>query len=205
MTPVRRTWRASLSAHPLLVDLAVGLIAGLSATYVTNLAQGPLRHATPATVEWQEKRVRPGASSSLVAARQLATWIGVPATPRAEELFGAAIHIGVGTSWGPIYGILRRFLGLRASVAALSTGLAMSLILDEGLVPALGLSAPNGRYPIFTRLRGILAHLVYGAVAGLAAEGLGRLAGRPPGPADIATTSGTKSRLNPSGFAGDAT
>lgn len=46
----------------------------------------------------------------------------------------------------------------------------MSLILDEGLVPALGLSAPNRDYPAFTHIRGALAHLVYGAAAALAAR-----------------------------------
>lgn len=51
----------------------------------------------------------------------------------------------------------------------------MSLLLDELLVPALGLSAPSRDYPLFTRARGFVAHLVYGAVVALAAEGLGRL------------------------------
>ena len=60
----------------------------------------------------------------------------------------------------------------------------MSLILDEGLVPALGLSAPNHHYPAFTRARGFVAHLVYGAAAALTAEGVGRMVGRPPGGAE---------------------
>ncbi|MCA1694029.1 MAG: hypothetical protein LC749_04475, partial [Actinobacteria bacterium] len=78
---------------------------------------------------------------------------------------------------------LRRHGGLGPFGAGLVTGAAMSLVLDEGVVPALGLSAANRDYPAFTHVRGFLAHLVYGAAAALAAEGLGRLAGRPPGPA----------------------
>ena len=31
----------------------------------------------------------------------------------------------------------------------------MSLILDEGVVPALGLSAPNRDYPLLTHVRGL--------------------------------------------------
>ena len=40
---------------------------------------------------------------------------------------------------------------------------------------AYGATPPDDAY-----VRGLLAHLVYGAAAALAAEGLGRLVGRPP-------------------------
>ncbi len=56
----------------LLADIAVGLFAGLVATQVTNLAQGPLQRMMPDSVGQQEEQVRPGASSSLVAARKVA-------------------------------------------------------------------------------------------------------------------------------------
>ena len=65
-------------------------------------------------------------------------------------------------------------------------------MVDEGLAPALGLSAPNRAYPAATHLRGFLAHLVWGAAAALAAEALYRLTGtaprpgRPPNPAKAA-------------------
>ena len=44
-------------AQPLLVDIAVGLLAGLIATKATDLAQGPLRRATPDSVRRQEELV----------------------------------------------------------------------------------------------------------------------------------------------------
>ena len=59
-------------AETLLADIAIGLVAGAAATAVTNLAQAPLQWMTPARVERQEKRVRPGATSSLVAAQKVA-------------------------------------------------------------------------------------------------------------------------------------
>ena len=51
----------------------------------------------------------------------------------------------------------------------------MCLILDEGLVSTLGLSAHNQDGSGFTRARGVLAHFVYRAAA--AAEELGRMVG----------------------------
>ena len=55
-------------------------------------------------------------------------------------------------------------------------------MVDEGLTPALGLSAPNRAYPVATHLRGFLAHLVWGAAAALAAEAIYRLTGTAPDP-----------------------
>jgi hypothetical protein len=63
---------------PLLVDLAVGLAAGLFANWATDLAQGPLRRATPEGVRRREERVSPGPSSSHVAARRIAERLGRP-------------------------------------------------------------------------------------------------------------------------------
>lgn len=164
-------------AHPVWVDLGVGLAAGLVATLATNLAQGPLRRMTPERVQRRERRVRPGASSSLVAARKLCETMDVDPSPRRYALSGKAIHLATGMGWGPVYGLLRRYARLRPPAAALACGTAMSLILDECLVPALGLSAPNRRYPTLTHVRGLAAHLVYGAAVAAVAEGLGRALG----------------------------
>lgn len=168
------------AGQPAWVDVGVGLAAGLGATLVTNLAQGPLRRLTPEHVDRHEKRVRPGASSSLVAARKVCETMHVAPSPRRHALSGKAIHLATGMGWGPVYALLRRYAGLRPLPAALASGTAMSLILDECLVPALGLSAPNRRYPAFTHLRGLVAHLVYEAAVAVTAEGLGRALGRAP-------------------------
>lgn len=172
---------SEIPRHSVVVDIAVGLFAGLVATQVTNLAQGPLKRLTPDSVERHEKRVRPGASSSLVAAQKTARTLDVSLSRREEEIWGKTIHFATGIGWGPVYGLLRRYGGLQPVSAALGSGVAMSLILDEGLVPALGLSAPSHHYLTHTRARGFVAHLAYGIAVGLAAEGLGRLLRRPPG------------------------
>ena len=62
--------------------------------------------------------------------------------------------------------------------AALTSGVAMSLVLDEGLVPALSLSAPNHHYLPFTRARGFVAHLVHGIAVAVTTEELGRMTRR---------------------------
>ncbi len=56
----------------------------------------------------------------------------------------------------------------------------MSLLVDEMLVPALGLSPPNRAFPAVTHIRGFLNHLVYGAAAALTAEALYWFTGTAP-------------------------
>ena len=166
--------------QPLLVDAAVGLVAGLAATWATNLAQGPLRRATPDRVKRREARVSPGPSSSQVAARRIAERLGRPLDDRRLRPAAKAVHHGLGMAWGPVYCLLRRRGGMRPLGAGLAAGAALSLVVDEGLTPALGLSAPNRAYPAATHLRGFLAHLVWGAAAALAAEGIYRFTGTAP-------------------------
>jgi uncharacterized membrane protein YagU involved in acid resistance len=103
-----------------------------------------------------------------------------------------AVHHGLGMAWGPVYCLLRPPWRHAPPRRGLVAGAALSLVVDEGLTPALGLSAPNRAYPAATHLRGFLAHLVWGAAAALAAEALYRLTGttprpgRPPNPAKAA-------------------
>jgi hypothetical protein len=166
---------------PLLTDVAIGLAAGLFATWATDLAQGPLRRATPASVKRLEAQVSPGPSSSHVAARRVAEQLGRPVEDQRLRPVAKAVHHGLGMAWGPVYCLLRRHGGMRPLGAGLAAGAALSLVVDEGLTPALGLSAPNRAYPAATHLRGFLAHLVWGAAAALAAEAIYRLTGTAPG------------------------
>ena len=160
----------------LLLDIAVGLAAGLLATEVTNLVQGPLRSLTPKRARRQERRVFPVNSSSLAAAEKLAPLLPVVPTPETKEAVGVTIHFATGMVWGPTYGLLRRYASWHPLAAEAASGTAMSLILDEALVPQLGLSAPNHAYPVSTHLRGLAAHLVFGAALALAVEISGPLA-----------------------------
>jgi hypothetical protein len=48
--------------------------------------------------------------------------------------------------------------------------MTLFIVVDEGLTPALGLSAPDRAYPLSTHLRGFLGHLAYGAAVAATAE-----------------------------------
>jgi hypothetical protein len=48
----------------------------------------------------------------------------------------------------------------------------MSLLVDEGMTPLLGFSAPNRDYPLSTHIRGFAAHLAFGLGVAATAETL---------------------------------
>ncbi len=155
----------------LLIDVAVGLAAGLAATKMYGYAQQAFYRPMPRHVRRQEERARP-APSSQVAAEKTAESLGYSLDERQRELAGAAVHYGLGATWGPIYSLLRRHGGMQPLGAGFLTGATLSLIVDEGLTPVLGFSAPNRDYPALTHVRGFLNHLAYGAAVAVTAEAL---------------------------------
>ncbi len=166
----------------LLADVAIGLLAGLVATKATGLAQQALAWPTPEGVKRHEERIRPEPTSR-VAARKAAEGLGYRLDERRLRLATMGVHYGLGLAWGPVYGLLRRHGRMRPIPAALAAGAAMSLVVDEAAVPALGIGPPNRAFPAITHVRGFLNHLAYGAAAALTAEAAYRLTGTtPPSP-----------------------
>lgn len=161
-----------------LADVVVGLLAGLAATAVTTLAQDLTYRATPDRIRRREEEVRPGPSAQ-VAARRIAAEAGELLDDEEARQAGRLLHYAVGSGWGLVYTLLRR-QGVSPLPASLAAGLSLSLIIDEGLGPALGFSAPMESYPAFTHARGVVNHLVYGAAVGGVAEALYRLTGTEP-------------------------
>ena len=165
----------------LLVDVAIGCVAGLVATKVYGLVQEALYRPMPRDVKQREEQARPGPSSQ-VAAGKIAEGLSYPLDDQERELAGCAVHYGLGIAWGPIYGLLRRQGRMQPLGAGVLTGATLSLIVDEGLAPALGFSAPNSDYPALSHVRGFLNHLAYEAAVALTAEGLYRVTDTVPEP-----------------------
>lgn len=162
-------------------DVAIGVIAGLVATKVTEFAQEALFKPMPTAIKKEEERVSPGPPPQ-VAAKKTAVWLGYKLNEKQVQFGGLAVHYGLGAAWGPTYGLLRRYSKMRPLGAGFVTGAAMSLIVDEALTPAFGFSAPSRAYPTITHVRGFIGHLIFGAVVALTAEALYRLVASDPDP-----------------------
>jgi uncharacterized membrane protein YagU involved in acid resistance len=157
----------------LVADLAVGMVAGLVASGLIGPLQKMLYALTPRPVKRREEKVRPGDPTE-IAAKELRERTGVQLGHGYVERGASAIHYATGATWGPVYGLLRRYSGMNPIGAALVAGTSMSLIVDEAVTPAMGFSAPSREYPTATHIRGVLAHLAFGAVVAVATEALNR-------------------------------
>lgn len=138
------------------------MIGGYVGTKVMERVSTKLYEWESEKARQQEDEVRPG-DPPILAARKTTQWLGLELSEEQIQAIGLYLfHYGLGMSWGAVYTLLRRRTGLDPVPAGLLTGAAMSLLVDEGLTPLLGFSAPNRAYPLVTHLRGFVAHLVFG-------------------------------------------
>ncbi len=158
-------------------DMAVTGLAGVAGTKVMDPVLKKLYKAESEDARRQEDSVRPGPPAE-VAADKVLSIIRLQKTDRRKKVLSSALHYGVAASWAPLYLLLRRKLKMDPVGAGTLSGVAMWLILDEGLSPKMGFTAPNPQYPLEAHTRGFISHLVFGwSVAALSEVGL-RLAGR---------------------------
>ncbi|MBC9724992.1 DUF1440 domain-containing protein [Streptomyces sp. TRM68367] len=153
----------------LLTDAAIAPVAGYVATKAMEPVSMQLYRLESEEDRKREDAARPGPPFQIAAEKTLGL-LGIHPQGTAREKAGMAFHYGLAISWAPVYALLRRTTGLHPALAGVTTGAAMSLIVDEGLTPVLGFSAPNRAYPTATHLRGITAHLVYGLAVAAVTE-----------------------------------
>jgi uncharacterized membrane protein YagU involved in acid resistance len=155
-------------------DIAVGAIAGMLATLVTDRCEGVLTRLTPDSELEKEPDISQGSSSGS-AARMLLQQFGLPATGRPHALTKRLIHYGLGVAWGPLYCLGRRRGGLHPVVAGAVAGTSLSLIVDEFMNTVLGTTPPSTEFPASAHLRGLVTHVIWGMAAAAAAEAMFRL------------------------------
>lgn len=182
-----------MRVRQMAVDLGAALAAGYVATRVSDRAQSLLYRMTPVSEKLREPDY-PDCSTAEQAARMAADSVGIARTRRRIGVLKSCIHYGLGMGWSAIYPPLRR-RGIGPLAAGVATGASLSLLVDEALCPALGITAPNSAYPPTSHARGVATHLVYGLAVAVAAETLHRLIARAgavqPLPEDSPTVSAT--------------
>lgn len=161
-------------------DMATGVVAGYAGTKAMEPVSMFLYRHEPDEDRQKEDAVRPGPPYR-IAATKITRLLGLDLSEESLDKAGLGLHHGLAVCWAPLYGILRHQARLGAPAAALATGVAMSVIADEGLTPLLGFSAPNRAYPLVTHLRGVAAHLVFGAAVAAASEATWAVARRATG------------------------
>ena len=158
-----------MRTRELISGAAAGVVGGYVGTKVMNPVTTKLYELAPEADKAREKAVSPG-SPYRIGVQKGADLLGVKLTEEQLSTGAAVAPYVVGVTGGVLYVGLRRLLHLNPLVAGLISAMALFIVVDEGLTPALGLSAPDRAYPMSTHLRGFIGHLAYGAAVAATAE-----------------------------------
>jgi putative membrane protein len=157
----------------LFKGLVVGAVAGVAASWVMERFQEQwlLREGDAGETPGNMGALGTEPATMKAADALAQTLTGSPVPEQRRELAGEAMHYATGAGVGAVYGLLAEILP--GSKLALGTGfgVAVALGLDEGLVPALGLSKPPAEVRPSQHAYNLASHVVYG----LALEGARRI------------------------------
>lgn len=148
-----------------LTDVVKGAIAGAVAVWAMDkVVQWMWDHEDPAALQ-QEREARPNRMDPAHnLANRVAGAMGKELSPAQPHPAGVAVHYGLGIMPGAAYAVLRKRVPAVGAGGGLLYGLALTLMEDEGMAPLLGLAGAPTEYPWQAHLRGVVGHLVLGAV-----------------------------------------
>ena len=137
--------------------LVAGTIGGLAASAAMTGAQRLLVRAED----------RDGESDGEPSSQNLADAVsegvtGEAVAERNKAAAGKAVHYATGAALGALYGVGSRWLPATRAGWGTGYGVAVSAVLDEGLVPALGLSDGPTQATVADHVEGGVGHLVFG-------------------------------------------
>lgn len=150
--------------HTVGRDLLKGAIAGAVATFVMGKVTSYMYEHEDREARREEDDARGGRSAYEVAAEKAAAATGTTLAPRRRGEVGTAIHFALGMGAGAAYAVLRRRVQVLGGAAGTAFGTAFWAFMDEGLVPALGLTPGPTAFPWQAHARGLVGHLTFGTV-----------------------------------------
>lgn len=180
----RKSNRASAEDESnVLKGLAAGVVGGLVASAVMNrfqafwsrMAEGEershgaqsLQQGTPQQGVGRELQAESKDEPEDDATERLANAISVAVFEReltagVKNVAGTVLHYAMGATSGALYGAVAEIIPAAKVGAGVPFGAVIWLTVDEGLVPAAGLSKSPTEYPLSIHAYSFASHLVYG-------------------------------------------
>lgn len=141
--------------------VVAGVIAGAVASFAMDRFQAAVSPLLPSSGSDEEPATEKAADA--VARRT----VGHDVPDADKPLAGQAVHYALGIGLGVAYGIAAEF---RPSVTAgygTAFGVGTATLLDEGIVPAVGLGSAPWKVSLPSNLYSYASHLVFGSVGEL--------------------------------------
>lgn len=141
-----------------------GALAGLAAGVVAAAAMDAFQRLASALSSSQQD----GEPATQKAADQLSqTATGEPVAKANKPMAGQAVHYALGTALGLAYGIAAELRPAVTAGGGTAFGTGVAALLDEGVVPAVGLGEAPWKTPPSTHAYTLGSHLVFGGAAEL--------------------------------------
>jgi uncharacterized membrane protein YagU involved in acid resistance len=140
------------------LGVAAGAASGLLASWI--MEKFMMRSQKLFETE-QKQNSEPATEKVANQVTQKVTGKTLPETRKAAG--GEVVHYAFGAAVGAVYGLIGAFYPPARFGLGLPYGIAVFLLADEVMVPALGLAKGPTETPLPTHLKGFAAHLVYGA------------------------------------------
>jgi uncharacterized membrane protein YagU involved in acid resistance len=148
----------------MLVDALLGAVSGLTASWVMERSYEPIMSAGSERTRERERRARGDvAPATVLAAEAASDLVGRQLDDEQKRTGGEVVHYATGAAFGALFGLLAPRVPVPLLAAGAGFGIAVWLVNDELLVPALGLSKPVTAYPASVHAKALASHLVYGA------------------------------------------
>lgn len=161
--------RAMQTPRPWL-GLLAGALAGLVASAVMEVAQAAV--AKPKNGDGDGDGGDPATIKAANAVSEAT--VGTPIAERYRDPAGDVVHYAAGAALGALYGLLVEYRSHVAAGFGTAYGAAVSVILDEAIVPAVGLGSAPWRTSARTHLFGLASHLVFGVTLEAARQSIAR-------------------------------
>jgi uncharacterized membrane protein YagU involved in acid resistance len=139
------------------VGLLAGVAAGLVASAAMVVFQAQAQKLLPDPDEDDPATVKAADAASEAV-------IGDPVPEPYREPAGQMVHYVAGAVIGGIYGVLTEYRPEARSGFGGAYGIATAALLDEAVVPAVGLAPAPEDTPLAAHAYGAASHLVYGWV-----------------------------------------
>lgn len=148
----------------ILLDLGVGVVAALVATWVMDHFSSFVYARQSKASRDREEALRTEMPPAVLA-KKAARFVGRELGKDQANRYGVAIHWGFGALWGPVVAVGSRYV-LGALPLGILTGLLVWLVVDEGMNTLLGLTPSAWEFPASAHFRSFANHVVYGATIG---------------------------------------
>jgi len=156
-----------MDTQAFLMIVVSGLIAGVAATWIMNAVTTFMYEREDRAAKEREDRARGDKTAYEIAAEKLAKLTGHTLTAGRRKRFGLWIHWGLGIAAAIAYAAIRAGIADPGIIHGMIFGFVFWAVMDETMVPLLGLTPGPRAFPWQTHLRGLVGHLVFGAAVEL--------------------------------------